>query len=200
MHPLMTFVRGAIPSLQGVSFAIEGDASAVRLARQIAQDLGGVGFSIRKRQKAAYHAWGAFTSPLLVALLVTSEQVARAAGLSVAEARQKMLPIVGQTLANYAKLGPAGSFSGPLVRGDAEIVRKHLRTLKEIPAASEVYVALAKSALRYLPVGQRWQLQKALAAVPTKKQIPRFAPSTALRAGSRLSLRTARNDKVVEQA
>ena len=165
VHPLMTFVRGAIPSLQGVPFAIEGDAAAARLARRIAQDLGGAGFTIRKQHKAAYHAWGAFTSPLLVSLLVTGEQVARAAGLSVAEARQKMLPIVRQTLANYAKLGPAGAFSGPLVRGDAEIVRKHLRTLKDVPAATEVYLALAKSALRYLPVRQRTELKKALAVV-----------------------------------
>ena len=160
VHPLMTFVRGAMPSLQGVPFAVEGDNPAVRLARRIAHDLGGAGFNIRKQRKAAYHAWGAFTSPLLVALLVTGEQVARVAGLSAAEARQNMMPIVRQTLANYGELGPAGAFSGPLVRGDAEIIRRHLRTLKHLPAATEVYLALAKSALRYLPVKHRTALRK----------------------------------------
>jgi hypothetical protein len=63
VHPLMTFVRGSRPSLAGVPFAIEGDQKAVRAARAIVRDLRGRPFTIRKRQKEAYHAWGMFTSP-----------------------------------------------------------------------------------------------------------------------------------------
>jgi len=161
-HPMMTFVRGAVPSLKGVAFAVEGDASAVRLARRIVRDLGGETFRILAKDKAAYHAWGAFASPLLVALLVSAEQVARAAGLKTAEARKKMLPILKQTIENYARLSPAGAFSGPLVRGDAEIVRKHLQVLRNIPEAKEVYLALARIAVRHLPVQQRRKLEHAL--------------------------------------
>ena len=162
VHPLMTFVAGSNPSLKGVSFAVEGDAAAVRLARKIVADLGGEVFVIAKKNKSAYHAWGAFTSPLLVAMLVTAEQVAKAAGISATQARRRMLPIVSQTLANYSSLGPAGAFSGPLVRGDADIVRKHLRTLQNAPEAREVYVALAKMALHHLPVRERKDLERAL--------------------------------------
>jgi len=125
VHPLMTFVSASVPSLHGISFALEGDAKALRVARKIVRDLGAEAFSISKKKKSAYHAWGGFTSPLLIALLVTGEKVAHAAGLSSAEARKRMLPILRQTLANYAKLGPAEAFSGPIVRGDAEVVRKH---------------------------------------------------------------------------
>jgi predicted short-subunit dehydrogenase-like oxidoreductase (DUF2520 family) len=162
VHPMMTFVRGAIPTMKGVTFAIEGDAAAMRLAQRVVRDFGARTFLIRKQNKAAYHAWGAFTSPLLVAALVTAEQVARSAGLKPAEARRMMLPIVCQTFVNYAALGPAGAFSGPLVRGDAEIVRKHLQALKKVPEARAVYIALARSALRYLPVENRRQLKKLL--------------------------------------
>lgn len=166
VHPMMTFVRGAVPSLKGVPFAIEGDASAIRLARRIVRNLGGETFRIRARNKAAYHAWGAFASPLLIALLVNAEQVARAAGLKPVEARKKMLPILKQTIKNYGQLGPAGAFSGPLVRGDAEIVRKHLQILKRIPEAKEVYLALARTAVRHLPVQQRRKLENALRLKP----------------------------------
>jgi predicted short-subunit dehydrogenase-like oxidoreductase (DUF2520 family) len=145
-----------------VPFAVEGDATAVRTARRIVRDLGGKAFTIRKQHKAAYHAWGAFASPLLVAALVTAEQLAREAGLSAVEAREKMLPIVRQTIANYDALGPANAFSGPIVRGDAEIVRQHLRILKKVPEARHVYLALARAALRYLPVRNRATLKKAL--------------------------------------
>jgi len=161
-HPLMTFVRGSRPSLEGVPWAVEGDATAVRVARRIISDLGGESAILRKSAKPAYHAWGAFLSPLLVAHLVTAEQVARAAGLSAAAARKKMLPIVRQTIANYAALGPGGAFSGPLVRGDAEVVGMHLKALKRLRGANQVYRALAREALRELPVQRRKQLEKIL--------------------------------------
>ncbi len=73
-----------------------------------------------------------------------------------------MLPILQQTLSNYMKLGAANSFSGPIVRGDVEIVKRHLLVLREIPAAREVYVALAKAALQYLPVKNRRLLRDVL--------------------------------------
>jgi len=162
VHPMMTFVRGAAPLLKGVPFAVEGDAPALRLASEIVRGLGGETFRISAQNKPAYHTWGAFASPLLVALLVSAEQVARAAGLKATEARKKMLPILKQTIENYGRLGPAGGFSGPLVRGDAEIVSKHLKVLNKIPDAKEVYLALARTAVRHLPVQQRTALQRAL--------------------------------------
>jgi len=161
LHPLMTFVYGSMPSLRGVPFAMEGDPAAIRTARRIVRDLGGEAFTIRKQHKNAYHAWGTFASPLLLSALVTAEQWARAAGLSAGEARKKMLPIVRQTIANYEALGPAGAFSGPIVRGDVETIRKHLKVLKKVPEARDVYLALARAALRYLPVRNRARLKRA---------------------------------------
>src|SRR5258708_3410897 len=79
-HPLMTFVRGSRPALVDVPFAIEGDRNAARAAQRIVGDLGGRAYSIRKPDKVAYHAWGTFASPLLTALLATTEYVDAAAG------------------------------------------------------------------------------------------------------------------------
>jgi len=162
VHPLMTFVAGAHPSLRGVPFAIEGDDAATRVARRIVRQLGGESFSLPAASKAAYHAWATLTSPLLLAFLVTLEEAARAAGFTREDARRKSLPIVRQTLANYSSLGPAQSFSGPLVRGDAETVARHLAVLKKHPGAREVYVALARAALRDLPVKNREKLKQLL--------------------------------------
>jgi predicted short-subunit dehydrogenase-like oxidoreductase (DUF2520 family) len=162
VHPLMTFVRGSRPSLAGVPFAIEGDQKAVRAARAIVRDLRGRPFTIRKRQKEAYHAWGMFTSPLLTALLGATERVAAAAGVSRKAARERMLPIVRQTLANYARLGAPRSFSGPIARGDVATVAKHLNVLRGITGAREIYVVLARAALHGLPAKNRAALEKIL--------------------------------------
>jgi predicted short-subunit dehydrogenase-like oxidoreductase (DUF2520 family) len=162
VHPLMTFVRGSRPPLAGVPFAIEGSPKASRAARTIIRDLCGQSFTIRKEQKEAYHAWGMFASPLLTALLAATERVAVAAGVSRNSARERMLPILLQTLANYARFGAPGSFSGPIARGDVATVRKHLKVLA--PGLREVYIALACSALRDLPAKNREALEKVLRA------------------------------------
>ena len=165
VHPLMTFVAGTHPSLTGVPFAVEGDHAATQVARHIIRKLEGESFSLPPARKAAYHAWAALTSPLLLAFLVTLEEAARAAGFTRKDARRKSLPIIRQTLANYSRLGPAKSFSGPLVRGDAGTVAKHLAGLKKHPGPREVYVALARAALRGLPVKNRAGLRRLLRSV-----------------------------------
>lgn len=174
VHPMMTFVAGSLQtgssqassqrSLAGVPFAIEGDVAAVRAGRAIVKELGGKAYAIRRQDKVAYHAWGTFASPLLTALLATTEHVAAAAGLNRREAKRRMLPILQQTLANYAALDAAGAFSGPLVRGDVETIRRHLRVLRKVPAAAEVYAALAKAAVRYLPGRRTRTVRKVLKA------------------------------------
>jgi predicted short-subunit dehydrogenase-like oxidoreductase (DUF2520 family) len=162
VHPLMTFVRGSRPALEGVPFAIEGDVIAARTGRAIVRNLRGEPFSIRTQDKEAYHAWGTFTSPLLTALLAVSEHVAVAAGINRKAAKERMLPILRQTLANYARLGAAEAFSGPIPRGDAATVRKHLNALRRTPQAREVYVALTRAAMRDLPARNREALGKIL--------------------------------------
>ena len=167
VHPMMTFVAGSRQSgselsLVGVPFAIEGDAAAARASRAIVKELGGKAYTIRRQDKVAYHAWGTFASPLLTALLATTEHVAAAAGVNRREAKRRMLPILQQTLANYAARGAAGGFSGPIVRGDVETIRRHLRVLRKVPEAEQVYAALAKAAVRYLPGKRKPQVRGVL--------------------------------------
>lgn len=162
VHPLMTFVPGSRPSLAGVAFAIEGDAKAVRVAKRIVGDLGGYPYPIRKKDKAAYHAWGAFTSPLVTALLAASEKVAKLAGVSRKEARLRAVPILLQTLANYASFGAPGAFSGPVIRGDVDTIKRHLKALRNLPAARDAYAALVRAALRYLPSRNKAPIKRLL--------------------------------------
>jgi predicted short-subunit dehydrogenase-like oxidoreductase (DUF2520 family) len=166
VHPLMTFVRSSRPPLAGVPFAVEGDAAAIREMRRVIKDLGGSTHATRKEDKAAYHAWGTFASPLLTALLATTEQVAAAAGVNHGDARRRMMPILRQTLENYAALGAPDGFSGPIMRGDADTVRRHLRILGALPEARAVYVALARAALKNLPAKNKSALKKILDSRP----------------------------------
>lgn len=162
LHPMMTFVRDVRPELSGVTFTVEGDQRAVRVARRIAVDVGGRVLAIDPRRKPLYHAFGAFTSPLIIATLAAAERVANKAGIKPADARAAMAPIVAQTFRNYLSRGPAEAFSGPLVRGDIATVRRHLEALRALPEERAAYMALARSALRALPVRNRRELSTLL--------------------------------------
>ena len=175
VHPMMTFVRGSVPEMAGVAFAVEGDAAATRAARKIVERLGGEVVPIRKQNKVLYHAFGSFASPLVVALMASLEQVATAAGIRKRDIKRVMLPLLLQTLRNYLYQDADSAFSGPLVRGDVATVRKHLEELKKAPEAREVYVALARAAVINLPVGNRKALEKELNRLITK--VKRRPPS-----------------------
>ncbi|HEY6306436.1 MAG TPA: Rossmann-like and DUF2520 domain-containing protein [Candidatus Angelobacter sp.] len=167
LHPMMTFVPGTTPGLKGVPFAVEGDRQAVAAAKTIVARLGAEVFAIEKRFKVLYHALGSFSSPLLVATLATAERVGQGAGLSRQQTRRIMAPILRQTLKNYLDRSAAAAFSGPIKRGDLNTVRRHLRELKRVPEAREVYRALVRSAVRDLPAARRQEL---LRAVTTKER------------------------------
>jgi predicted short-subunit dehydrogenase-like oxidoreductase (DUF2520 family) len=166
LHPMMTFVPGATPQMEEVPFAVEGEGRAVVVARKIVRDLGTESFAIKKAAKPLYHALGSFSSPLIVAALVTAERVGRGAGLTASQTRRVMAPILRQTIKNYAERGAASAFSGPIKRGDLNTVLRHLTELKRVPGASEVYRALVKSALMDLPALNRKQLTRLLQRHP----------------------------------
>jgi predicted short-subunit dehydrogenase-like oxidoreductase (DUF2520 family) len=162
LHPMMTFVPGTTPKMKDVPFAVEGNRETVKAAREIAARLGAKVFTIRKSNKVLYHALGSFSSPMIVATLVTAERVGRGAGLSRSQTRAIIGPILQQTLCNYRKRGPAAAFSGPIKRGDLETVREHLQQLARVPEAREVYRALVRSALRDLPAKNAEKIFKLL--------------------------------------
>ena len=144
--------------MQGVPFAMEGDSRAVAVARKVVAALGAEAFPIGKSAKPLYHALGSFSSPLLVATLVTAERVGRGAGLNTSQTRKIIGPILRQTMKNYLESGAAAAFSGPIKRGDLNTVRRHLKELQRVPGAREVYRALVKSALMDLPSKNRKEL------------------------------------------
>ncbi len=162
LHPMMTFAAGVRRSFAGIPFAVEGDPAAARRARSLVSDLGGNVFPIRPQDKALYHMSGFFAAPLLLTTLATAEHVAIAAGIPSRKARTFLEPIVRQTVENYLARGAAASLTGPLARGDLATLRKHLQALQRVPEAREAYFALARTALKMLPVKHRAELRKLL--------------------------------------
>lgn len=160
-HPMMTFVAGEPPSLDGVWFAVEGAAAALRASRAMARRLGARSFAIEPESKMLYHAFGAMLSPMLASELEAAGRVGVSAGIDPRKVRRIMEPIVVRTVRNVLRNGAENSFSGPLARGDAGTIAGHLRSLRGRPEA-EVYRALAAYATRTLPVKRSAAMKKLL--------------------------------------
>lgn len=162
VHPMMSFVRSANASFKDVTFAIEGDAAAKRVAAMIARDLGGTSFELKKADKPLYHALGAFSSPLLIAHLAAAEKIGKKLGLKPEQTRRVIGPILQKTLQNYVEHGAAAALSGPLIRGDVETIRKNLRALERVPGTQDIFRGLVKVAAGELPVKRKAEMLKLL--------------------------------------
>jgi predicted short-subunit dehydrogenase-like oxidoreductase (DUF2520 family) len=147
MHPLQSFSGVGVPPLEGRVFAIEGDAGAVRAARQIARALGAVPVRIEEAKKPLYHAAGAMAAGSVLALMEAATRLMTAAGMKRREAVRALLPLTLQVLENFERLGPRAAWTGPLSRGDYGVVATHTEAMKDLPAEfTETYEAVNRLA------------------------------------------------------
>ncbi len=149
VHPLQTFpdVGSAIARMGGAPMAITARTDAgLAVAERVAVDAGGRPFVLADEAKPAYHAAAVFASNYLVTVTALAGDVGVAAGLEDPVAL--LAPLQATTLANVHALGPERALTGPVVRGDAGTIERHLETLRDaVPNAVGPYVALARAAL-----------------------------------------------------
>jgi predicted short-subunit dehydrogenase-like oxidoreductase (DUF2520 family) len=151
MHPLQSFSGVGVPSLEGKIFAIEGDAIAVRVARHIARALGGSPVRIAAGRKALYHAAATLAAGHVLAVEEASTRLMMAAGMKRRETMRGLLPLTRLVLENFERLGPKAAWTGPLARGDYNVLEAHAAAMQEMPAEfAEAYVALNRLAARVL--------------------------------------------------
>jgi len=148
MHPLMTVSaepRRAAGHLRGAAFALEGDAAAVRAGRKLAQALGGMPVTIRAGQRARYHAGAVFASNYVVAVLDAAQRLLVDAGFTERGARRALAPLTAASVENEAAQGAEAALTGPIVRGDAETITRHMAALD--PEVRRLYAALGRATL-----------------------------------------------------
>ncbi len=147
LHPIWPFPKPFKILRRGIMFGIDGDLRARRQARALARALGGVPMEIRAGEKALYHAAAALVAGHLMTLIDLGTRMLGRTDVAERETRQALLPLVQQTVAGYARLGER-AWTGPLERGDADTVRRHLKALRRLPPVyRRVYAALAEAGL-----------------------------------------------------
>jgi predicted short-subunit dehydrogenase-like oxidoreductase (DUF2520 family) len=139
LHPLQTFTAAG-GSFGGCGCATGGATPrALATADAIARTLGMRPFVLADADRPAYHAAASIASNFLVTIEAAAEQVGAAAGLP----RELLVPLVEQTVANWASLGAVKALTGPVARGDDETVdRQREAVLAAAPELETVWDAL----------------------------------------------------------
>jgi predicted short-subunit dehydrogenase-like oxidoreductase (DUF2520 family) len=146
LHPLQTFTRSG-GSFDGIGCAIGATSGRARAAAEaLARCLGMRPFALADSDRPAYHAAASIASNFLVTLEAAAERVAAEAGVD----REALVPLVRQTVENWAALGPERALTGPVARGDEETVERQREAVEEtapdlIPLWDELVAATKAS-------------------------------------------------------
>ena len=145
LHPLQSLVspQSAEASLKDAFVAIEGHPDAVAVAETLGAALGCRAVRVETTQKTAYHASAVVVSNYLVTLFDAGVSLMQQAGIDEETAREMLLPLAQGTLDNLSHSRPEEALTGPVRRGDAATISRHLQALSVAPRSiGRLYEAL----------------------------------------------------------
>jgi predicted short-subunit dehydrogenase-like oxidoreductase (DUF2520 family) len=151
-HPLQTFagVKEAIENIPGSTFALEAGEPLLTTLKQTANDLGGNWIILKAADKAAYHAAAMIACNGLVTLVKLAADLWQTFSIPTDQAVKALLPLLRGTIHNIETIGLPDCLTGPVARGDAGTIKKHLDTLQV--KAPELLPFYKELALQMVPI------------------------------------------------
>ena len=149
MHPMISFADPTRPpSLQGGHAHVSGDAEAVRRARRLCRAIGLTPRTFDGLDRIAYHAAAGLVANGAAALAAASSELLVRAGARERDVPAMLGPLLRSVADNVERLGIPHALTGPVRRGDAGAVCKHLETLRaRAPELVSLYLACALAQL-----------------------------------------------------
>jgi predicted short-subunit dehydrogenase-like oxidoreductase (DUF2520 family) len=132
--------------LHSVSFTVEGEAAAAADMTAFLRAMGNPAATIDADKKDVYHAGAVFLTNFVVALAHAGAGLLLSCGLDREFAESASRQLFFTNAENIRAHGAISALTGPVERGDAETVRRHLKCLRE-PERS-LYALLSMELLR----------------------------------------------------
>ncbi|MDO5097071.1 MAG: DUF2520 domain-containing protein [Peptostreptococcaceae bacterium] len=151
MHPAQSFSEPslAIQNLPQTVFTIEGRKHFEQVTQELFAQFANRRISIATEHKCRYHIAAVMLSNYLVSLYGLSEEILQGIGMSSEQAADLLLPLLDSTVANLHHQG-FDALTGPIRRGDENIVQKHQKELENNPSLLSLYNSLANETKRLL--------------------------------------------------
>ncbi len=151
IHPAMTFTGTEVDldRLDGCVFGVTSEPAERAFADELVAALGGRPMWIPEDKRTLYHASLAHGANHLVTLVAQAMELLRAAGVEDQGlcSADTLRPLLTAALDNALAAGDA-ALTGPIVRGDVNTVRAHVREVEaNAPHTLPSYVAMARATL-----------------------------------------------------
>ena len=132
IHPIKSFadIGLAAQSFAGTYCSVEGDDAALTQLEHLFTGLDAKLLPIHAEHKTLYHAASVIACNYLVALEELSIQAFEQAGIEREQALAVLQPIVTGTVENLFRLGTVPALTGPISRGDHNVVSKQLAAME----------------------------------------------------------------------
>lgn len=148
-HPMMA-VKPDTRSFADITFDGEGDEEAIQVCRRIASDLKARFMEVSAEKRIYLHAASVVASNYLVSLTELALNISKGSGRPDSELLQSLLPLIRSTLQNLEKGSTAEALTGPIARGDADLIKKHLKILQDTTDEGKLYRMLGRYTLGLL--------------------------------------------------
>ena len=142
IHPAHSFGNFdlSVRNFAGTWCACEGDEAALELLEPAFRAIGGRIFSIDAHRKLVYHAAGVMISNYLNALMATGLETYALAGLGRDTSSSLVSAVLPSLVENIIAHGPDETLTGPIARGDWQLVQQELEALRHLDTElAEVY-------------------------------------------------------------
>jgi predicted short-subunit dehydrogenase-like oxidoreductase (DUF2520 family) len=135
LHPLQTVATAerGVAALRGATYGLGGDPDAARWAGDIVAIAGGTVLRVPADGFASYHAGAVMASNAVVAAVDAAIALMRAAGVDGTAALSAVGPLCVTSARNACEIGPEAALTGPVQRGDARTVGRHVAALAGCP-------------------------------------------------------------------
>ena len=139
LHPVVAITRNsAAQSFEGILFGVSGSEPARIRAESISHILGGNSVLVKEQSRGLYHGAAALLSGGMVALFAEAESCLTEALEDVDEqtdarlaARQILRKLLESTTNNLIEKAPMDALTGPVSRGESEVVKGHGRSFEK---------------------------------------------------------------------
>jgi predicted short-subunit dehydrogenase-like oxidoreductase (DUF2520 family) len=151
-HPLQNFAdpEVALAGLPGCAVAIEAEEPLAGRLLEVANALGMRPIRLPAGARALYHGAGSFAAPFITALLHEAVRVWKGFGMSEADALAALVPLARGTLDAVARDGTVRGLAGPIARGDAGTVARHVAAFDALDERTAAFYRVL--AARVIPI------------------------------------------------
>lgn len=179
MHPLQTFSDQRNTEMTGCIFGIEGSPAALKTARKMIRQMGGLAVRLSGANRAAYHVAGTFVCASVLALEESATRILMEQGFTRRQATRALLALTRRTLDNFEWSGPRAAWTGALARRDFSTIRAHVGALAKFPPEYlEVYKAVTRLAASVLSSEPEELLKRLNTEIARGEKRNRQAPHT----------------------